>query len=106
MKKISDQKNIDLYYKFIFEKIKEAYLHYKTKEEETKGESFYKIKDFIATLLLKFEHRKHLTFLIYGVSQIIYKPLFTIKNSVNHGQIGEIFFEFRDRLMIIPTMCI
>ena len=79
---------------------------YKNKEEETKGENYYKIKDFIVILLLKFEHRKHLTFRIYGISGVKYRPIFTIEESVNHARIGEIFYEFQDRLMIIPSLCV
>jgi len=60
------------------------------------------IKDFIATLLLKFEHRKYITFRIYGISGIKYRPIFRIEDGINHSKIGEIFYELEDRLSIIP----
>lgn len=104
--KIKDEKNQALYNKFIVEKIKEIYFKYSEKVEDKQSDFFYKIKDFIVTLLLKFEHRRHLTFRVYGISGIRYRPLFRIEESANHARIGEIFYEFQDRLMIIPQICI
>lgn len=60
----------------------------------------------MATLLLKFEHRKFITFRVYGISGVKYKPIFRIEDGINHSRIGEIFYEFQDRLVVIPQYCI
>lgn len=103
---IADDKNQELYQKYIFEKIKEIYNAYLENEKKVGGPQVYLIKDFIATLLLKFEHRKFLTFRVYGISGIKYRPIFKIEEGVNHAKIGEIFYEFQDRLVTIPVSCI
>lgn len=93
-KNIDDDKNQKFYEKYIIAKIKEIYFAYLEKEEETKGESFYQIKDFIVILLLKFEHRRFITFRVYGISGIRYRPIFRVQEGINHARIGEIFYEF------------
>lgn len=76
------------------DKIKDIYTAYVTYESHTKGESYYLIKDFLVILVLKFEHRRHVTFRLYGIEVLLSRPLFRIEDTVNHRKIGEIFYEF------------
>lgn len=45
----------------------EIYLNYYKVLKVLKNEAYYLTRDFVATLLLKFEHRKQLVFLYYGI---------------------------------------
>lgn len=76
-----------------------------TKANKAKNESHYLVKDFIVILLLKFEHRRHIAFRLYGIDVLLARPLFRMEDSINHKKIGEIFYEFQDAMMIIPSEC-
>ena len=104
--KISIDRNQELYKKYVFEKIKEIYGAYVGREIMRKDEPYYLVKDFLVTTILKMEHRRHVTFRLYGVDVLMYRPLFRLEDTVNHKKIGSIFFEFQDALLIIPTDCI
>lgn len=64
---LDSHKNQAVYKKYIFDKMVEIYLEYYKVLKVLKNEAYYLTRDFVATLLLKFEHRKQLVFLYYGI---------------------------------------
>ena len=70
------------------------------------GPDYYSFKDWTATLLLKMKHREYIYFNLKGIALVINQPAFNLEDESLRIKIGRIFFEFRDRMMLIPMKCL
>lgn len=49
------------------------------------------------------EHRTYVIFTVIGVDAIVNYPIWAPSDRTHSSQIARIFFEFKDRMMIIPV---
>ena len=103
---IDHEKNVQLYKTHIFEKIVTIFDKYNEYLKQYKGKPYYDFKDWVATLLLKMEHRTYVIFTVIGIDAIINYPIWAPSDRTHQAQISRIFFEFKDRMMIIPLQCL
>ena len=52
------------------------------------------------------EHRTYVIFTVIGVDAIVNYPIWAPSDRTHSAQIARIFFEFKDRMMIIPLQCL
>ncbi len=70
------------------------------------GPDYFLFKDWTATLLLKMKHRSYIYFYLKGLDVVINEPAFNLDDKSLRIQIGTIFFEFKDRMMLLPLRCL
>ena len=74
--------------------------------KQNHGPDYYMFKDWTATLLLKMKHRTYIYFYLKTLGVIVNEPSFNIEDKSLRIKIGTIFFEFRDRMMLVPLYCL
>ena len=99
---VENLKNQDLYKKYIYDKIVSIYKEYNNFISQKIDKDYYDFKDWTATLLLKFEHRTFISFVVYGMDAMMNLASFE-KNS--QQSVIKVYYEWRDRMMAVPVKC-